>query len=81
MPKIIQAFQRDYPGIQYELLLGDYGEIEAWIAEGRVECGFLRLPTRSEFETIPLERDERYVRVFAAFLSDPFQIYLLIEGR
>jgi len=58
MPKIIQAFQRDYPGIQYELLLGDYGEIEAWIAEGRVECGFLRLPTRGEFETIPLERDE-----------------------
>lgn len=58
MPKIIQAFQRDYPGIQYELLLGDYTEIEAWIAEGRVECGFLRLPTRGDFETIELEQDE-----------------------
>lgn len=58
MPKIIQAFQKDYPGIQYELLLGDYTEIENWITEGRVECGFLRLPTRDEFETISLLRDE-----------------------
>lgn len=58
MPKIIQAFQRDYPGIQYELLLGDYEEIENWIAGGRVECGFLRLPTRQDFETIALEKDE-----------------------
>ena len=58
MPKIIQAFQKDYPGIQYELLLGDYAEIENWIAEGRVECGFLRLPTRNGFETISLLQDE-----------------------
>ena len=58
MPKIIRAFQNDYPGIQYELLLGDYSEIENWIADGRVECGFLRLPTRSDFETISLQRDE-----------------------
>ena len=57
MPNIIRAFQRDYPGIDYELLLGDYEEIEQWIAEGRVDCGFLRLPTRPEFETIPLAQD------------------------
>ena len=58
MPNIIRAFQRDYPQIQYEMLLGDYREIEQWIGEGRVECGFLRLPTRDSFETISLERDE-----------------------
>lgn len=57
LPRIIQAFQKDYPGIDYELLLGDYTEIEQWVAEGRVDCGFLRLPTRPEFETIPLQRD------------------------
>jgi len=61
MPNIIKAFQRDYPNIQYEMLLGDYGEIEKWIAEGRVECGFLRLPTREDFETISLEQDELVV--------------------
>ncbi len=62
MPSIIQRFQNDYPGIRYELLLGDYGEIEQWIFEGRVDCGFLRLPTREEYETITLGKDE-YVAV------------------
>jgi len=58
LPKIIREFQKNYPNIDYELLLGDYTEIEAWIAEGRVDCGFLRLPTRPEFETIFLEQDK-----------------------
>lgn len=62
MPSIIQKFQNDYPGIRYELLLGDYSEIEQWIFEGRVDCGFLRLPTREEYETISLGKDE-YVAV------------------
>lgn len=57
LPNIIRAFQQDYPGIDYELLLGDYTEIEEWIAQGRVDCGFLRLPTRPAFETAFLEQD------------------------
>lgn len=57
LPNIIRAFQQDYPGIDYELLLGDYTEIEEWIAQGRVDCGFLRLPTRTAFETVFLEQD------------------------
>ena len=57
LPNIIREFRKDYPGIEYELLLGDYTEIEDWIAEGRVDCGFLRLPARAEFETIFLEQD------------------------
>ncbi len=57
LPNIIKAFQKDYPGIDYELLLGDYTEIEEWILEGRVDCGFLRLPATPDFETIFLERD------------------------
>lgn len=57
LPGIIKAFQQDYPGIDYELLLGDYTEIEEWIAQGRVDCGFLRLPTRPDFESIFLEQD------------------------
>ncbi len=57
LPNIIQEFQKTYPGIDYELLLGDYTEIEEWISEGRVDCGFLRLPACSDFETIFLEQD------------------------
>ena len=58
LPNIIKAFQKDYPGIEYELLLGDYTEIEEWILEGRVDCGFLRLPASAELDCIFLEKDE-----------------------
>lgn len=44
-PDIIRAFQKDYPNIDYELLLGDYTELEEWVKSGRVDCAFLRLPT------------------------------------
>lgn len=58
LPNIIKEFQKDYPNIDYELLLGDYTEIENWILKGRVDCGFLRLPAHPEFETIFLEQDK-----------------------
>lgn len=58
LPNIFAALQRDYPGIEYEMLLGDYDEVERWIDEGRVDCGFLRLPTLPKFDTILLEQDE-----------------------
>lgn len=57
LPHMIQAFQRDYPGIEYELLLGDYTEITRWILDGRVDCGFLRLPAGDGLEAVFLERD------------------------
>lgn len=61
LPNIIKEFQKDYPNIDYELLLGDYTEIEEWILEGRVDCGFLRLPTHPNLETIFLEQDKLLV--------------------
>jgi len=61
LPKIIQEFQKSYPNIDYEMLLGDYAEIEHWILEGRVDCGFLRLPTHPDLETIFLEQDKLLV--------------------
>ena len=61
LPKIISRFQKDYPNIDYELLLGDYAEIEKWIFEGRVDFGFVRLPTLPEFETFFLEEDKLLV--------------------
>ncbi len=59
LPNIFSALQRDYPGIEYEMLLGDYDEVEQWIDEGRGDCGFLRLLTR--FDTILLKQDEYQV--------------------
>lgn len=91
LPGIIKAFQKDYPGIEYELLLGDYGEIEEWIAEGRVDCGFLRLPVGHGLESVFLEKDDfiavlpkghkltKFERVpLAQLCKEPF---LLLESR
>ena len=58
LPNIIKRFQTDYPNIDYELLLGDYTEIENWILEGRVDCGFLRLPAHPDLETCFLRSEE-----------------------
>lgn len=58
LPNIIEKFQKDYPSIDYELLLGDYDEIERWVLEGRVDCGFTRIPTKENMEVISLGMDE-----------------------
>ncbi len=61
LPNIMKEFRKDFPGIEYEFLLGDYTEIEQWIAEGRIDFGFLRLPTRKEFQFKLLEKDDLMV--------------------
>ncbi len=61
LPKMIAAFRQDYPKIEFELLIGDYTEIEGWILAGRVDVGFLRLPAKAELETIFLEEDRLLV--------------------
>jgi DNA-binding transcriptional LysR family regulator len=61
LPNMIRKFQINYPKIEFELLLGDYTEIESWILEGRVDFGFLSLPANPEFETIFLEQDRLLV--------------------
>lgn len=57
LPGIVRAFQQDFPRIDYELLLGDYLEIEQWVLDGRVDCGFLRLPAHAHLQTTFLSRD------------------------
>ena len=61
LPNMIKTFQTEYPNIEFELLLGDYNEIESWIIEGRVDFGFLRLPIKSDLESIFLEQDRLLV--------------------
>lgn len=58
LPSIIKHFRDDYPNIDYEITTRGYSEVERMIAEGQVDCGFVRLPTRPTFDTIYLERDE-----------------------
>ncbi|HIW48694.1 MAG TPA: LysR family transcriptional regulator [Firmicutes bacterium] len=57
LPNIIREFQKQFPNIDYELLIGEYGEIEQWVWESRVDCGFLPLPLRHPLDAIMLEED------------------------
>ena len=58
LPGIIKDFQKSWPNISYELLVGNYTDVQNWILEGRVDCGFLRLPAKPGLKTIFLKRDE-----------------------
>ncbi|MBO0457055.1 LysR family transcriptional regulator [Enterococcus hulanensis] len=61
LPEMIQHFQADYPNIDFELLLGDYEEIEQWIIDGRVDFGFSRLPAAHDLDQQFLHADEQLV--------------------
>ena len=57
LPNIIKEFKKHYPNIEYELLIGDYPEIEQWVLEGRADCGFNILPSKG-CDSIFMEDDE-----------------------
>ena len=54
----MEILQKDFPMIEYEMLMGEYEEVEQWIEEGKVDCGFLSLPTKSKLDSISLKQDE-----------------------
>ncbi|MFR5091906.1 MAG: LysR family transcriptional regulator substrate-binding protein [Adlercreutzia equolifaciens] len=58
IPRIIKRFSADYPGIDYKLRVGDYTEIEEWIADGTVDCGFVLLPLRTDARLIARASEE-----------------------
>ena len=82
LPTIIRKFQADYPLVEFDLLAGDYDEITERILSGRVDCGFLRLPSVKRLQTYALHRDELQVIVpcdhpYAD--RDPFPVSALAE--
>lgn len=65
LPKMIRTFSSYHPHIEFELMQGNYEDIERWINEGRVDCGFLRLPAGDALETLLIVREE-FLAVFPA---------------
>ncbi len=62
LPDIIEKFQRTYPHVEFFLKIGSYEEIEYWMENGIVDCGFLTLPVQKNFKYIPVMSD-RFVAV------------------
>ena len=85
LPRALQKLHQSRPGITCELLMGDYAEIESWIAEGRVDVGTVRMPASDDFDSVELLEDEHVAIVpkehplaggaafpLAAFAEEPF---------
>lgn len=58
LPKAIRAFRQAHPSIQYELLLGDYAQIQDWLNNGRIDIGTIRSDDAKNLATQPLVTDD-----------------------
>lgn len=69
LPSVIARFRADHPGVDYELLMGDYSEIEQWVAQGRCDLGFIpREPRAGGVTSRSLVQDELMAVVPASSL-------------
>lgn len=59
LPGLLKSFQQMYPNIEFDLInIDTYAEIEDCIRHGKVDCGFVSLPTTNDLQTYFLMRDE-----------------------
>lgn len=58
IPDLLKSFREQYPNIEFDLIGFDsYAETEAAIRHGRIDCGFVSLPTTHDLQTHFLHRD------------------------
>lgn len=58
MPRIIAQFRAHYPSVDYELMMGDFEEIERWTREGRVDLGLIADKPKHPVRSRRLASDE-----------------------
>lgn len=58
IPDLLKAFAREYPHITFKLRNSEsYDEIQQWIRQGQVDCGFVRLPAPNDLQATLLKED------------------------
>lgn len=59
IPYIIKEMEKKYPNIEIQLIEGNYAEIEKWLLESEVDCGFINNKTTSlhSFEILKLKTE------------------------
>lgn len=57
LPRKLRSFGRLYPGIRFELKLGDSGQIEEWMRSGAIDMGLMTDPRMEDLRFIPLLED------------------------
>ena len=58
LPGIIHSFRQSYPNITFELVHGDYAQIQDWLLRGRVDLGFTQMPLRDGLDSLHLKTDD-----------------------
>lgn len=48
LPNTIRAFSREYPLVDFEILMGDYEEIAQMLRDGRINCAIMSWPFNGE---------------------------------
>lgn len=79
LPKLIQGFQEIYPKISFYIVQGSYSEIETWIANGTVDCGFVSSPKIKGLDTIHLYDDPMKVILSPDHPKASLEIFPLAE--
>jgi len=57
LPGMLQSFQSRYPGVEVQILSGDYDDIDQWLRSGEADLGFVTLPAPEDMKVIPLVED------------------------
>lgn len=59
IPNLLKTFRQQYPNIEFDLInMENYVEIENSLRHGKVDCGFVSLPTLNDLQAHFLMRDE-----------------------
>ena len=58
LPRMISRFREDHPDTTYELVLGDYSELEEWVKTGFVDFAFSHPPEDDSLECMFIEDDQ-----------------------
>ena len=57
LPQRLKAFSRRYPGIRFELKLGEGDQIADWVRQGVIDVGLMSDPAAEDLRFIPLLED------------------------
>ena len=57
LPEIINTFQKEYPGIVFEIIEGNESELAEWVSDHKVDIGFTSYHDHESYQFIPVYDD------------------------
>lgn len=57
IPKVLERYTSEYPGIEIQILEGDYGDMPRWLSSLNIDLALMSPPVPEGYEFIPLAED------------------------